>query len=164
MSKVTIERFFTIPVHELYGYFMDPRLIERWSAPEGMTLKMAMFDGREGGRYRYEHHSAEGTYVCNGHFRRIVRNEMLRMVDDEIIDPSGKVLDKKLETEVIFTSFGTGAGVRITVSNFTNREFAENCEQGWNQCLDKLQDLVKDSGPHQFHSEEERRSGKTNMQ
>ena len=159
-QKIVVSRFFTIPVHELFGYFMDPRLIEKWSAPEGMSLKVPMLDFRESGRYRYEHFAKEGKYICNGHYRRIVQNEMIRMVDDEIRDPDGKLLAEKLENELIFTSLGTGSGVEIRVSGFTNPEFASDCERGWNECLDKLQELVKDSGPHQFYSEEERRSGK----
>ncbi|MFL5785762.1 MAG: SRPBCC domain-containing protein [Bacteriovoracaceae bacterium] len=164
MDKAVVSRFFTIPVHELFGYFMDPVLIEKWSAPEGMTLKVKSFDGNEGGKYRYEHTSKDGVFVCNGHFRRIDLNQKLLLVDDEIIAPDGKLLAEKLETEILFTSLGTGSGVEIKVSGFNNREFANDCEKSWNQCLDNLQDIVKDSGIRQFRDESSGLTGKQNQQ
>ncbi len=154
MSHVSVSRFFTIPVHELFGYFIDARLIESWSAPEGMTLHVPLLDVKAGGKYRYVHTSPQGNYICDGHFRKIIQNELLKMVDDKIIDPDGNLSGKDLQTEVKFVSFASGSGVEVKVTGFQNAQFAEECEKGWNQCFDKLQDLVKDSGPHQFHSEE----------
>lgn len=159
MSRtITINRFFTIPVHELYGYFIDPVLIERWCAPEGMSLKVRSFDARVGGKYRYEHSNGTGIFVAIGHFRKLVQNQLIQMVDDEIIDPAGKILGKKLACDVTFSAFGNGAGVIIKQSGFQNAQMLDECEISWNQCLDKLQDLVKDSGPHQFHDDNVRSS------
>lgn len=155
MSKVvTVSRYFTIPVHELFGYFIDARLIERWSAPESMSLHVPLLDVRPGGKYRYVHTSPQGKYIADGHFRRILQNQLLQMVDEKIIDPDGNLSAKDLRTDILFAGFASGSGVEVRVSGFTNNEFATECERGWNQCFDKLQDLVKDSGPRQFHYEE----------
>lgn len=154
-NESKVERFFTIPVHELYGYFIDPRLIEKWSAPDGMSLHVTEFDARVGGHYRYEHFSEEGKYICTGHIRKIIQNEFLHMVDDQIIDPKGKEIAKGLQCEIRFTSLGTGSGVSIHQYGFKNKEFAEECRMGWEQCFAKLQDLLKDSGIRQFHPEKE---------
>jgi len=152
----TIKRFFTIPVHELYGYFIDPVLLERWCAPQGMNLKIANFDATVGGRYTFKHTDGPDTYVANGHFRKIIQNELLQMVDDEIIDPKGKVLGRKIACDVSFTGFGNGSEVMIKQSGFSDAVTTEECQTGWKQCLDNLQDLVKDSGLRQFHIEEDR--------
>ena len=157
MSRtITISRFFTIPVHELYGYFMDPVLIERWCAPEGMSLKVPAFDARVGGKYIYEHSNGKGIFRARGHFRKIIQNQMIQMVDDEITDPTGKIVEKKLACDITFSAFGNGSGVIIRMSGFSSAASAEECQTGWNQCFDKLQDLVKDSGIRQFHAEVER--------
>ncbi len=152
---VKVSRFFTIPVHELFGYFIDPRLLERWSAPEGMTLHVPLLEVKVGGKFRYVHNSSQGKYICDGHFRKIILNELIKTVDDKIIDPDGNLSAKDLQTEMAFAGLGSGSGVEIKVTGFQNADMAEECEKGWNQCLDKLQDLVKDSGPHQFHAEED---------
>lgn len=154
MSRtITINRFFTIPVHELYGYFIDPVLIERWCAPEGMSLKVPAFDARVGGKYRYVHSNGRGSFVANGHFRKLVQNQLIQMVDDEIIDPTGKIVGKKITCDISFTGFGNGSGVAIRMSGFETAAMADECETGWSECFDKLQDLVKDSGLRQFHAE-----------
>jgi uncharacterized protein YndB with AHSA1/START domain len=148
-----MERFFTIPVHELFGYCTDPRLIEKWCAPEGMTLKVHMPDVRAGGRYRYEHTHQTGKYVCEGHFRKIIQNKLLRMVDDEIRAPSGEIVGSHLTCDMKFVSFGSGSAIQIEQSGFKSEAFANECRRSWEFCLDQLQDLVKDSGLHQFTQE-----------
>lgn len=153
-KKIEIERFFTIPVHELYGYFMDPRLLEKWCYPEGMTLHMDFLDARVGGKYRMVHTLPGKKYIANGHYRKLLQNELIQMVDDEIIGPDGKVMETNLACEIYFTSFGSGSGIRIIQYGFKDERGASECERGWSQCLNNLQDLVKDSGPRQFHAEE----------
>lgn len=151
-NQVTVTNFFNIPVHELYSYFTDARLIERWSAPDGMTLKVPVFEYRVGGRYRYEHQSEHGRYVCEGHFRSIQENSLLRLVDDEITDPQGKVFSQKLNCDITFKPLGHGTEVTIVQSGFKDKGFASECEQSWQQCFNKLHDLVKDSSVRQMNS------------
>ena len=145
-QKVTLQRSFNLPVHELFFYFTDPGLIERWSAPDGMTLNVPVFEFERGGRYRYEHTSSNGVYVCEGHLRKIVENEMIRMVDDEIRDPSGNLVAEKLSCDITFKQIPSGSEVTIVQNGFPNDKFANECKTSWNQCFNKLQDLVKDSG------------------
>ncbi len=147
--KIKMERFFTIPVHELYGYCIDPRLIEKWCAPEGMTLKVHV-DVRVGGHYHYEHMNQTGKFICEGHFRKIIQNELLRMVDDEIRAPNGEVIACNLACDMKFVSFASGSGIVIEQSGFKSKAFADECKRSWEYCLDQLQDLVKDSGMRQF--------------
>ncbi len=154
-QTIKMERFFTIPVHELFGYCTDPRLIERWCAPEGMTLKVPMMDVRVGGHYRYEHMNQTGKYVCEGHFRKIIQNELLRMVDDSIRGPDGEIIASHLTCDMEFVSFASGSGISIEQSGFKSKAFANECKRSWEYCLDQLQDLVKDSGPRQFRTEEQ---------
>lgn len=148
--EIKVSRFYTIPVHELFGYFIDPNLLERWCYPEGMNLKVAHFDARVGGKYHFEHTTPKETYVCDGHIRKIIQNELLRMVDDVIMGPDGKILEEKIACDVKFSGFGTTSGVEITQSGFKSAESAKDCEKGWNDCLSNLQELVKDSGLRRF--------------
>lgn len=140
---IRLERFFTIPVHELYGYFIDPRLMEKWCAPEGMSLKVPQLEVRAGGRYRYEHMNETGKYVCEGHFRKVIQNELLRMVDDEIRGPSGEVIACNLTCDIRFSSIEGNSTIQIEQSGFDSKAFAEDCKKSWEYCLNQLHDLVK---------------------
>ncbi len=146
-----IDRFYTIPVHELFGYFVDPVLLQHWSYPDGMILKVVHFDGRPRGKYHFELAARDGIYVCNGHIHKYALNQRLRRVDDEILSPAGKILAENIACDIIFTSFGSGSGVEIAQSGFSDGAYALACEAGWVQALDRLQDLVKDSGLRQFN-------------
>lgn len=159
-KEIKVSRFFTIPVHELFGYFIDPVLLKRWCYPEGMSLKEVHFDPYGEGSYHFEHANEDGeTYVCDGHIHKLVPNEYLSMVDDVVKDPKGMILEEKLNCEVRFHAYGSGSGVEIVQSGFRTEEGALNCATSWQQCLDHLHELVKDSGLRQFRSQEPTLSG-----
>lgn len=149
---IKVSRFFTIPVHELFGYFIDPKLLKQWCYPEGMSLKTIHFDARVGGKYQFEHATPKETFKCHGHVHKFVLNEHLRMVDDEFFDKDGKRLEMGHPTcDIRFTAFGSGSGIEITIAGFAKEKDALDCEQGWKECLNHLQELVKDSGIRQFN-------------
>ena len=140
-NEIILTRFFNIPSRDLYNYFIDPKLIEKWSYPEGMVLKVPVFEAEEGGKYRYEHTNEKGTYVCEGHFEQIVPRQSLKMVDDWIKDPSGKLIAEKLNCEIAFMPLGDGCDVAIRQSGFAGEDFVKECEEGWNQSLDHLHSI-----------------------
>jgi uncharacterized protein YndB with AHSA1/START domain len=144
-NEITLTRFFNIPSRDLYHYFVDSKLLEKWSYPEGMILKVPVFEAQEGGKYRYEHTNEKGTYVCEGHFEQIVPRQSLKMVDDWIKDPTGKLIAENLYREIIFMPLGDGCDVAILQSGFKGEEFVKECEEGWNQGLDHLQSISQRS-------------------
>lgn len=142
-NDITITRFFSIPSRELYNYFVDPRLIEKWSYPEGMILKVPKFEAQEGGKYRYEHTNEKGTYVREGHFQQIVPRQSLKMIDDWIKDPSGKLIVENLNCEITFMPLGDGCDVAVRQTGFKGEDFVKEFEEGWNQSLDHLQSITQ---------------------
>lgn len=143
-KSVHVTRLINAPVEEVFRYFLEPRLIEKWSAPEGMTLKMPFFEAKIGGRYRYEHTNKEGTYICEGHLEEIIPGKKITMIDEWIKDPSGKTIMENLPCEVTFKSGNGETEISVTQFDFKDEEMRSMCEQGWNQSFDKLQQIFRE--------------------
>ena len=154
--KIIISQFLNISSSELFGYFTDAHLLEKWSSSNGMMVRVPRFKAVKGGRYRFEFTSADGTLVQEGHIRRITENHHIRMMDDEISGPRSHRIARKVQCDISFRSIDKGAEVTILQSGFQSTELARECEETWKQCLNQLKDLVKDSGPKQFRPQKDR--------
>ncbi len=57
------------PRHLVFLAFMEPDLLAQWLGPRGVTMTIDEYEPRDGGRYRYVHHDAEGNgYAFHGVF------------------------------------------------------------------------------------------------
>lgn len=147
MSEINFNKFFPVPKERLFNYFAKRDLVERWQAPNGMTLKLPKFEARAGGTYRYEHTSKDGVYTCEGSFKEFNPGERIVQFDEFIRDPKGNTLSENMETIIDFQEKPGGTEVRLKSSGFANEEQTQMCQEGWEQCFEQLADLVtKDSG------------------
>lgn len=137
-----IKRFFNADKNSVFKYFTRAELIELWSAPSGMTLKVPKFEARMGGSYRYQHTGKEGVYICDGYITEYVPNELLG-TRDNIKGPDGNMLLTNLEGVVEFKGVGAGTEVTIRQRGFPDQRSADDCERGWSDCLTQLQGLVE---------------------
>ncbi|MES2526588.1 MAG: SRPBCC domain-containing protein [Bdellovibrionota bacterium] len=140
-NEITVTKIIPATIQEIFPYFIESKKIEQWSAPEGMTLKVPVFEAKEGGKYRYEHTGAKGVYVCEGHIEKLIPNQKIKMVDEFIKDPEGKEM-KNLVGEVTFMKTGNGTKVTVNQSGFTEVADAKDCEMGWTSCLNQLANIV----------------------
>ncbi len=140
-NEITVTRTITAPVENVFPYFIESGKIERWSAPEGMTLKVPFFEPHPGGKYRYEHMAKNGVYVCEGHIEEIIPEKKITMVDEFIRAPDGSQM-KNIDCTATFVRKGAETEVRIVTSGFEDVTAAKECEQGWNQCLDNLEKIA----------------------
>ena len=138
----TIKKFLPLEVSEAFTYFTSSKLLEKWAAPEGMTLNLSLFEAKEDGDYRYEHSNKKGVYVCVGYFKEFIPNKKIVQIDEAVQDPSGKVIYQNLRCVVEFAENSRGTEITLTQSGFADDEDLENCQKGWNQCLDKLLRLI----------------------
>jgi uncharacterized protein YndB with AHSA1/START domain len=63
MQTFQTTKFFPLDSESLFKFFSQPELLEKWSAPDGMTLKLPVFDFKVGGKYKYIHSSSNGEGV-----------------------------------------------------------------------------------------------------
>lgn len=142
-KHVTIRKNFPLPRQDLFSYFVTPSLLEKWAFPGGMSLRIAQLEARPGGRYRWEHSSEAGTYVAEGHFEEL-SPERIVQVDEEIEDPTGKVLMEDLLCVITFRDLHGSTEVAVDQSGFKEQKNADECRQGWEQCLANLEKLLGD--------------------
>lgn len=146
--ELKVTQFLAAPVENVFRYFVEPQLIEKWSAPDGMTLKIPYYEAKDGGKYRYEHTSKEGLFTCEGQVEKIIPNKLLSVTDKWIKDPDGKIIMENLPCEIVFTNFGNNCEVEVVQRGFQSEEMRNMCEEGWSQSFKKLQSLF----PNQYDS------------
>lgn len=155
MKDIKVTKFFPLDRESLFGYFVEPALLERWAYPDGMHLKVPVMEPRQNGKYRFEHRGPDGLYICNGYFESLIPNEKLVQVDT-VKNPEGFVVFKDLVCTTVFRQVGGGTEVTITQSGFEDEKARNECENSWNQCLDKLEHLF-------FRNIETERHGESRM-
>ncbi len=140
MKELSVVKFFPLERESLFGYWIEPSLLERWAYPDGMNLKVPVMEARADGKYRFEHRGPDGLYICNGYFKLLIPNEKIVQVDT-VKNPEGFVIFKDLQCITIFRQLAGGTEVTINQSGFPDDESMKECENSWYQCLDKLQKL-----------------------
>lgn len=139
--QVEITKTFPAGKQELFDHFVTPSLLEKWAFPDGMTLRIPILEARPGGRYRWEHTQDGGTFVAEGHFEELSPDRIVQ-IDEEIEDPSGKVLHENLLCAVSLVEKSGATEARIEVSGFRDQQGADECRRGWEQCLAHLDKLL----------------------
>ncbi len=141
IQELRIERTIPASREEVFRYFVTPKLLERWSAPGNMNLKVPVMEAQIQGKYRYEHSDDKDLYVCNGHFQEFLPNEKLVMIDNVQSSLKGPLYEN-LRTEIIFKDVTNGTRVEIRQSGFKNETDLNDCRTGWEDCLSKLNELI----------------------
>ncbi|MEA3198948.1 MAG: hypothetical protein QOE90_376 [Thermoplasmata archaeon] len=58
--EFVLEHTFRAPAAKVFAAYTDPRLVPRWWAPPGGSLRVDVMDVRAGGKYRYVQRAANG--------------------------------------------------------------------------------------------------------
>lgn len=135
-------KHFPLDSESLFKFFSQPDQLEKWCAPDSMSLKLPVFDFKVGGNYRYEHTSQDGTFVAEGEFTEITPQKKIVQLDKTGVSPQGEKIFENLECVIEFQENLGGTEVYITQSGFKDEKSLEECRQGWDQCLSKLQEIV----------------------
>lgn len=139
--ELSLSRSIPASKDDVFNYWIEPKLLERWSSPEGMRLKVPHFEARKGGKYRFEHFQGEDVYICNGHFEEFIPNEKLVQIDT-VQSPEKGLLFENLHTTVTFSEEASGTKIQVTQNGFPDQKSADECKKSWIQSLDKLNDLI----------------------
>ena len=140
-NELKLTRSIPAPKDDVFVYWTEPKLLEKWSSPEGMRLKVPHFEARDGGKYRFEHFPGESVYICNGHFEEFIPNEKLVQVDT-IQTPEKGLLFENLHSTITFSEEAGGTRIEVTQSGFPDQKSADECKVSWEQALDKLNELI----------------------
>jgi uncharacterized protein YndB with AHSA1/START domain len=137
-----ISKFFALDRNNLFEYWIQPQLLEKWACPDGMYLKVPVMEARAGGKYRFEHRGFDGLFISNGYFKEFIPAEKLVQVDT-VKNPEGFVIFQDLECITTFKDSAGGTEVIIEQKNFVDEKMVEECRISWEQSLEKLSNLFK---------------------
>jgi uncharacterized protein YndB with AHSA1/START domain len=137
-----ITRVYKAPRKLVYQAITEREHIARWMAPKGFTMPVCEGDVRVGGKWRCCMVSPEGKELwLGGVYTEIVpdRKVVCTHAWDEEDGKPGH------ETLLTIALEDTDGGTKLTLQQgaFDTRESRDGHRDGWNECLDKLGELLE---------------------
>ena len=155
-KEIVIERVFDAPRERVFDVFTQPEHLRKWWGPKRLSVPIAEFEARPGGKIFLGQRGPDGaTHYNAGIVREIERPSRvvftLYFTDADrrrVAPPAGAGLpdtwDEEIVTLVTFSAEGRRTRVTIrTLSGFT-AEWGEKARRGWGESLDKLGAIVDD--------------------
>jgi uncharacterized protein YndB with AHSA1/START domain len=143
--QLRIRRTYDAPREMMFRLWTEPEHIKRWWAPRDFTVPHAEFDARPGGKLRIDFRGPDGFVFANhGEVKEVSPFDRLAFTT-EYRHGGDKLLVALLHT-VEFSDEGGGTRIDLDVTvTFADPEAAESLahmEQGTNEQMDKLEELV----------------------
>jgi uncharacterized protein YndB with AHSA1/START domain len=145
-----VSRHIKAPRAEIYKALINADAIRAWKVPDGMTMHIHEFDGREGGKFRisltYDELAQKGkttlhTDTYHGYFAKLVPNEKVVEVDEfETSDPQ---LSGAMTATITLTDTTDGTLLTAAHEGLPPGLSAGDNETGWRMSLAKLAALVE---------------------
>ena len=155
-KEVVIERVFDAPRERVFDVFTQPEHLRKWWGPKRLSVPIAEFEARPGGKIFLGQRGPDGaTFYNAGMVREIERPSRvvftMYFADADrrrIAPPAGAGLpatwDEEIVTLVTFSAEGQRTRLTIrTLSGFTP-EWGEMARLGWGEALDKLGYAIAD--------------------
>ena len=150
-KELTLERTYDAPVDLVWKAWTDPKMVEQWWAPNGVTNEVNEWTVQPGGKLDLVMVAgkdlgpmAGARWPMNGEFKEVEEPSKLSFTANAILD--GKEVMQHLTT-VTFESLD--GKTRMTVHIQVTKAIPEaagplsGMEMGWNQQLDKLGEFLK---------------------
>jgi uncharacterized protein YndB with AHSA1/START domain len=137
-SKVVrVTRKVRVSPDRLFRAFTTAADLERWYAPEGMTVPRVELDARVGGRFRIEMKAPDGTiHTAYGVITEFSPPHRLRHTWNWERHMDGEEGETVVTVEI--RPDGEYSEVTLTHSGFATDSGAANHEKGWTSILDRL--------------------------
>ncbi len=139
--NLTLERRLAAPRARVYKAWTDPDEVRQWWGLSGMTVEIADFDIRVGGRFRLGMRSAEGNlHVVGGEYS--VVDPPSRLVHTWQWEEGGAGGAQLMRVTVEFLDDGDATRLVITHEDFRDQEAAERHHAGWTNKLDCIEQYL----------------------
>ena len=159
-EDLVIERVFDAPRERVFDVFTKAEHIQKWWGPKGVSIPVAEFDARPGGRIFIGQtlpDSTEDTMLyLAGVVREIERPSHLMFAfhyaneERERVSPSARSgLPRAWNDEIVTTVTLSAEGRRTRVTIIAHRSgvtalWRERAREGWGQTLDKIDAAIAD--------------------
>jgi len=137
-TSLRLTRTIRADLATVFEAWTEPAQLNRWSAPEGMTIETEV-DLRIGGRYRIRMKSPDGEiFTAVGEYQEIDRPN--RLVYTWGWEETG---NDHYETKVTVEFFDRGGATEVVVTHelFPDADLAGEHHEGWTSCLNRLEGL-----------------------
>lgn len=151
---VTITRTFNAPIEQVWKAWSNEELVKQWWGPESYTAPSAKIDFRVGGKSLLAMQDSAGKIVWSGGiYKEIVPNKKI-VTTDHFANENGNVLaasEVGMPGEwpmdcLITVEFSkvSGEQTKMTINHEgIPKEMHDDCVDGWNSSINKLQRLVE---------------------
>jgi uncharacterized protein YndB with AHSA1/START domain len=144
--ELVITRVFDAPRDLVYKAWTEPEHLAQWWGPHGFTNPVCEVDVRPGGAIYIVMRGPDGTdYPMSGTFQEVVPPERLVFSARAFEDDAGNALLEDVTT-VTFEALNGKTAMRLHAvvlkETAEGAEAAEGMEEGWNQSLDRLVELL----------------------
>lgn len=147
---VTFTRLLDAPPAIVFPLWIEARHLSKWFAPRHFTVPECTLDARVGGEVRLTMRAPDGTdYPMKSVFEQLIPNALIVTRNWAGFDAEGK---PGFETVQTYTFTAEGDKTRLDVKAeviWMEPHMAPaiaGMEPGWNQTLDKLEEVVADLG------------------
>ncbi len=141
--NLTLERRLAAPRARVYKAWTDADEIRQWWALSGMTVEIADFDVRVGGRFRLGMRSPEGNlYVVGGEYS--VVDAPARLVHSWQWEEDGPGGEQVMRVTVEFLEGGDATRLVLTHENFRGQDAADRHTEGWTNKLDCIEQYLRE--------------------
>lgn len=154
---VEVTRIFRAPLEWVWKAWSDSEIIRKWWGPMGYVSLYAKNDFRVGGKYLFDMESPDGKIIWSaGEYKEIIPNEKI-VYTDQFADKDGNSISpndiglrgmwpKNLYVTVEFEKMEHNQTKMILSHMGIPREMHDEYVDGWNQSMDKFQEIVERYG------------------
>jgi uncharacterized protein YndB with AHSA1/START domain len=159
-NKFLINRSFETTPEKMYAMWTDPKILEKWMPPKGLTMECSRADVKVGGTLVFKMTDGKGIDMYGRlQYRDLVPGKRIMYVQ-EFLDNKGNLSRHPMlqvfpsallvtidfheeelnQTRVTVTMEPTGAHTKEEAQAFAGQR--GNMTQGWTGSMDKLEDLL----------------------
>ena len=141
--KLVINKEITAPVEAVYRAWTEPDLIKQWFVPDSsMTVPNIEVDARVGGRYLFHvcDPAENSDHIVSGEYEEVIKNKKL------VFSWQWKDGIDQTHVTVELTARGNSQTLlTLTHQGFSQQEFADKHNSGWNACLANIPALITEN-------------------
>jgi uncharacterized protein YndB with AHSA1/START domain len=145
-----VSRYINAPRSKVYNALIDAEAIAKWKFPTGMTCKVHLFDGREGGTFRIsltyddpagEGKTAQNTDTYHGRFVKLIPNELV--VEEDEFETDNPLMQGVMTSTISLKDFEDGTEITGLHEGLPAGVALADNEQGWQLAFANLAALVE---------------------
>lgn len=142
--ELVITRVLDAPRDLVWKAWTENERMKQWSAPKGFTIPVSEGDLRPGGAWKACMRKPDGTELWLGGVYREIDEPKRLVFTHAWLDENGNPGPETLVT-VTLTERGRKTEMNFRQSGFDSVESREGHAGGWNECFDKLEELLAKS-------------------